>query len=238
MLIFRRVADVGKDRLYPDDSSKVSERALNDFDTVSEKLVKSYGPPAHVYVSPYGVARESVKNIDNNLIIIDPEIGRLQMNEAVSLNPLTVNHNPVFDTSINDFKDRCTARFRRLIQNGSRKVIWVVTHADVIRHFSVTQKIDDVPRDITVGYVISSTCVLASRLSTMVAQQPEPVPVKKIKKVKKPQGCVRCNRVTCICDAISASLGNTCLRCGKIPCHCTPKGCSSCGQLQCICHTY
>lgn len=231
MLIFRRVADVGKDSFYPNDSSKVSSNALSEFDEVSQQLIREYGLPSHVFISPYSVARESVKNINDDIIIIDPEIGRLQIETDELLNPKTLDNNPVFDTSIDDFKYRIANRVRRLIQIGSRKVIWVVTHTDVIRQFITLQKIEKIPRDITVDCVISAKCML-SRMST--TQKPI------INDVVSSNQCPKCNRNNCICDAISATLRNVCMGCGQVPCMCIPKSstCNRCRQINCRCQRY
>lgn len=228
MLIVRRVADVQNDKMYPDDSNRVTMESRDIFDSVSEKLIKDYGNPEVVFITPYAVGLESVKSLDQSIVVVDSEIGKLQLEHSTRLRDQTTKLNPVYDSSIDDFKNRIMHRNRRLIQIGNRKVVWVVTHEEVIRQFAVIHKLSDVPRKIPVDYVISAQCTL-SRMSTTVSSETP------VKPQRSPPKCINCNKVSCICDEISASLSDICMRCGRHPCSCIVIKCKNCGQTNCIC---
>lgn len=249
MLILRRIAIENRDTKYPQDPSKLLEKSLKDFIEVNEKMVEQHGVPDYVFVSPFASARKSAETLPEDYrIIYDPEIGKHITNRKLLIQKETEDLLPVFDSNIEDFKNRVAHRFRRLVQIGSSRVIWVITHTDVMKEILTSQHKKDIPRDIPVTYVVAMTCTL-SRVAN--PQQPKTLPVMtmqkkerereksklktKITKEKETPICRKCKRNECICDAISASLDSFCQKCQKEPCVCIKHACMDCMTYPCEC---
>lgn len=245
MLILRRLSLEIRDKETPFDSDKLNEESLKEFSEISEKLIVDFKKPDCIFISPYAASRMSIESLVDLKVIIDPEIGKCQINKNVTLKQSTEDLYPVFDYDIDDFKSRIDHRFRRLVQIGSMNVIWVITHPDVMRHILTSQKVADIPIDISVKYVVSMSCTLSKAVRSMHVIQKKPVKEEMIykekaiiKTLKKKTGkptCNRCKKKKCICEEMKASLDSACKRCGLIPCVCIHVNCYNCGQIQCIC---
>lgn len=265
MFILRRVCYEEKDSKYPFDSAKILPDSRDEFNKISEDLVKRYNEPDFVFVSPYAAAIETVKNLPYK-VIVDPEIGKFQSNRNALLKQSTEDNLPVYDVNLEDFRSRVNHRFRRLVQIGATKVIWVVTHPDVIRHIASTQSMKDVPKEIPTNYTIAFSCsasksvwqrVNNGKKSSSVTEKPKQnIPKKEekddeIEKEKEKiqrsrtiqltsqpnhkKWCRKCKHEICRCDEFNASLDSNCRVCNIVPCMCVKISCESCGETDCDC---
>jgi hypothetical protein len=134
MLIVRPTPPTSHSNTYPDDSNKVSQEALNDFDALSEKLIADYGMPTYIFSTPYAVSRRCLKSLAlQTSVNADPEVGKYNNKYDARLTEGTQQDLAVFDIDRLDFEDRIRHRLKRLIQISTKHTIWVVTHPEVIQ---------------------------------------------------------------------------------------------------------
>lgn len=247
MLVLRRIAVENRDAKYPQDTDNILKKSLEDFVKTTEKILDENEAPDYVFVSPFASARRCVETLDDSYrILYDPEIGKHITSRKSLLQKETEDLLPVFDSNMEDFKNRIAHRFRRLAQIGSSKVIWVITHQDVMKEILTAQKSKDIPKEIPVTYVVSMSCTL-SRVANPQQQRTIPSTTsreskqKQKSKEKEKRGpkvevlCRKCKKEECICDAIYASLEGFCQRCHKDPCICVKRVCMDCMKFPCEC---
>jgi hypothetical protein len=149
-----------------------------------------------------------------------------------------------------------------LVQIGATKIIWVITHPDVIRHMATTQSMKDIPKEIPMNYTIAFSCSLSKSVWQRMNKVPEkPKPKEKVKEKgkekdqieiekekiqksrtikisnesKSKKWCRKCKHEICICDEFNASLDSNCRICNIVPCMCIKITCESCCEIDCDC---
>lgn len=115
-----------------------------------KKIIERYGEPEIIYVTPFRRGIQTIEIVTSELknnpeIIVDNDLSRFFNQEernSPKIHPITELYSPPMDKNKKTFRERVKSHVSRNIDDyDSKKVIWCVTHALVIKTIAKFLKI-------------------------------------------------------------------------------------------------